>query len=370
MRTSGGSMEKTLEDIFAEVEALFADASTLKGIIDDYFNFAYNVKDDHVKKKLSEMYSRELEEWRKLYDTIVKNSTYSLDETKGFSTMSKMVQQIFTKAIKEEADNINRRAKIYEIKIAKGLDFLKERVETCMMELSKQKDQTSPLFQNSKDKLIKLIQRINGMDNEALMVRKSLDAKLEYSSFLVELTDEFSTKCKQLNFLYYDNKLKHSLDQLSGKVAVVQKISKQFYQDVLHLVKYNKTIALGVENCLQLTYSQDPTQETMLQKNKNELCLELEKKFGAVITRTKMEMIKCSNNFEKAYSNVMTELYTQLNKPILSEQEEMSLKDKQTQLEKLHETYIKEFSPLYTFFCVGWSKNLVDILIEKEKASK
>lgn len=363
-------MEKTLEDIFAEVEALFADASTLKGIIDDYFNFAYDVKDDHVKKKLSEMYSRELEEWRQLYNTIVQNSTYSLDETRGFSTMSKMVQQIFTKAIKEESDNVNRRAKIYEIKIAKGLDFLKERVEICMKELSKQIDQTSPLFVNYKDKLIKLIQKINGMDNEALMVRKSLDAKLEYSSFLVELTEEFSTKCKQLNFLYYDNKLKHSLDKLSSKIVAIQKTSKQFYRDVLFLVKDNAKIASGVENCLQLTYSQDSTQEIMLEKSKNELGLELEKKFGAVVTKTKMEMIKCSNNFEKDYSNVMTELYTQLNKPILSAQEERSLKDKQAQLEKLHETYIKEFSPLYTFFCVGWSKNLVNILIEKEKASK
>ncbi len=367
-------MIKTLEDINAECDVLFTQTSTLQEMADDYFDFVFLIKDDHIKKKILAQYQKEIDEWRKLYDSIVEDGICTLEETKGFSTMSKMIQQILQKAVDKEYVEIKKQSKEISNKLKMGLDVVDNAEDELLAELVENlpaniQDKNQPLYEQCKEKLLKVGQKIKGVQNEYVMVTKSLESKLEHSLLLEEIAEEFNTKCKTLSMLYYNEELGDSLKQLEDKMELFKQISTEFYSQMQEKIYTSEDIKRERRRCFELIeiMTDSPATATvLLQNKKNDLKAFIERDCGALITKTKLEMMRSSSSFEKLYSEMINEVYSQLNKPIKQKKEEGILEEKKKRLEELHEEYIKEFSPLYTFFCSGWAMTVVDELIAND----
>lgn len=365
----GERMQRQVDDIYAECGSLFEDVNILQECADKYFDFAYLVKDDHIKRELSAAFSKNLEEWRKLYSDIVATETCSVPQYNSFFAMGKRLQQTISEAMDREYIVVKDQASKYAEKLAIGISYVQDAVDSMVAELGELNvsTQNKKLVDSCREKLTQLKQKLKGIDNEFKMVEKSLDSKLKYSAFTSEILDELNQKSRVLKTLSSQEMFEEIITELQSNLRLLKEVSSNFYSEIKTVISESEDIQREASKCKQLVRILKDSPATvglLLQNKKNLLKTYVEKDCGSLIVKTKLKMMQNSNNFEQLYSDAASNLYKKMGKSIQKEEDSEFLYTKKAQIEKLHEEYIKQISPLYSMFCSGWSGVIADNVIE------
>jgi len=360
-------MKKILEGIYTECNNLLEDVSVLQESADRYFDFAYLIKDNHVQKRVVEDFKKDTDIWEKDYTNLVAKGYCSISDYDGFFAKGKRLQQIISEAFNSEYIKIKEQSHSYANKLSKGIIYVKDTIDEFLDQINKyNKSCETELLASCKQKLLNLTRKVKAVENELILVDKSLEAKLEYSLFLNEIEDDFNNKCSNLKSLFLKGSVKDIIDRLQEQFIKSESLFDKFYKKISQIILDSQDIRREKQKCLELkdVLKDSPaTVGLLLQNKKNVLRSFIERDCSALIIKTKLEIIQNSSLFEQLYEKAANYIYKQLSKEIKPEQDKSFFQSKHAELESLNEQYIKNISPLYSFFHKGWGEIVVDKII-------
>ena len=360
-------MQKILEDIFAECNNLLEDVSVLQESADRYFDFAYLIKDDHIQKSVLAEFKLERDKWETDYANLVDKNSCSISDYDGFFAKGKRLHQTITDAVRKEYIKVKEQAYSYANKLSKGILYVKDSINEFLEEVNKcDKNCDTELHDSCKQKLLNLTMKVKAVENEFVLVDKSLETKLECSTFLHEMEDECSEKCRNLKSLFLKGSIQDLMDRLQEQFSHSENLFDRFYKDIVRIISDSQDIQREKQKChelKELLKDSPATVGALLQNKKNMLRTFVERDCSALIIKTKLEIIQNSNLFEQLYEEAINYIYKQISKEIEREKDKPFFQAKQSELERLHEQYIKNISPLYSFFYKGWGEIVTDKII-------
>lgn len=359
-----------LEDINAQCDKVADFMISMQELLDEYYNFAYAIQDNHVQLTVEKKLQNKLNEYNSQYEELLKEDV-DICQYNGFATQTKMLQQLFVQTTKDVYDKViaDREEIVYEY--TRGLRKIKSMLSDIdvafrSVDMPNTSTQSSVVYIRVSEKLLYAYKKLQELEGEHMMIASSLDSKLEYDIFMREINETFGNKVRSINEKCYYSQIDNAIVSLKSQTENMKGLTTNFDKELQNILMTDPTIKTLYSKCIETkrVSENNIVSGSVLYKNiVNSLQSNVEEKCSPLITKTKIEIFTNSRSFESMYANTISQVYSEQNNIVGNIRHSRELKIRQELLENLHVEYIKEFSPLYSLFSSGWAKKITAGLI-------